>query len=87
MPGIMIETRPIREYPYGEAVSSVTGYIGPNEPTADREEGEEDDYKPSEWIGRDGIEKSSKNYLRGRSGGIQMEVKQPRPFFEGAGRA
>lgn len=73
LPGILIETRPQRVYPYGESAAHVTGFIGP---LTDEETDELEfyDYRPMDWIGRDGLEKQYESYLRGRSGGLQIEV-------------
>lgn len=73
LPGFMIQTKPQREYPLGPAAAHAIGFIGPmNE---EEEEALEDyGYRSADWIGRDGIEKSYESYLRGASGGFQIEV-------------
>lgn len=73
LPGFLIETRPQREYPLGEAAAHLVGFLGPMN---EEEVAQFDDlgYRADEWIGRDGLEKQAETYLRGRSGGIQMEV-------------
>ena len=73
LPGFLIETRPQREYPYRDAAAHLTGYLGP------MTESEIDDlesygYRQADWLGREGIEKSYESYLRGQSGGLQIEV-------------
>ncbi|OIO37954.1 MAG: penicillin-binding protein 2 [Candidatus Omnitrophica bacterium CG1_02_46_14] len=73
LPGFMIETRPQREYPYGNAAAHLIGYLGP------MGESEIDDmesygYRQMDWLGREGIEKTYESYLRGQSGGLQIEV-------------
>ncbi len=84
LPGVLIETRPRREYPLGEKAAHVTGFIGPmNE--EESEELEERGYRASDWIGRDGVEKVYESYLRGRSGGIQMEVNNRGRFVRTLG--
>ncbi len=73
LPGFVIETRPQRQYPLAEAAAHVTGYIG----SQTREEAEDRDlyeYAASDWVGRDGIEKGYEAFLRGRSGGLQIEI-------------
>ncbi len=73
LPGFLIETRPQREYPYREAAAHLTGYLGPMiEPEID--ELEFYGYRQTDWLGREGIEKSYESYLRGQSGGLQIEV-------------
>ncbi len=73
LPGLMIETRPLRTYPYAEATAHLTGYIGP-QTQEESDELEIHGYRPSDWVGREGLEKSYESYLRGHSGGLQLEV-------------
>ena len=73
LPGFMIETRPQREYPFGEAAAHIIGYTGPMT-EGEIDELEDSGYRAADWIGREGIERSQESFLRGYSGGIQMEV-------------
>lgn len=73
MPGILVETRPLRTYPYAESAAHVTGYIGPQSET-ETEELEFLGYNAADWVGREGLEKGYESYLRARSGGLQVEV-------------
>jgi penicillin-binding protein 2 len=84
LPGFMIETRPLRQYPLGESAAHLTGFIGP------MTEGEVDvlefyGYRPVDWLGKDGVEKTYEAYLRGRSGGVQMEVDSRGRFVRALG--
>lgn len=73
LPGFMVQTRPQRHYPLGEAAAHAVGFTGPM--TEEEEEVLENyGYRRADWIGRDGIEKSYESYLRGFSGGLQVEV-------------
>lgn len=73
LPGFMIQTKPQREYPLGPAAAHAIGFIGPmNE--EEEEALESYGYRSADWIGRDGIEKHYESYLRGFSGGFQIEV-------------
>lgn len=81
MPGLMIETRPLRTYPYAESAAHLTGYIGPQS-EAESEELEFHGYGPSDWIGREGLERSYESYLRGRSGGLQIEADSRGRFLK-----
>jgi penicillin-binding protein 2 len=78
-PGVEIEARLFRHYPYGELASHVLGYIGrinQAEKTA-MEEWDDDDlanYKGTEYIGKLGIEKSYEKTLHGQTGVEQMET-------------
>lgn len=72
-PGLVISTRPKRDYLFGERASSVTGYLG---------EINEDElarfktygYSIRDLMGRSGLEKKYDNYLRGIQGGMQVEI-------------
>lgn len=72
LPGVLIETRPQREYPLGPAAAHLVGYIGPLQ--GDEESRELYDYSRRDWVGANGVEKMSEGFLRGRSGGLQIEV-------------
>lgn len=73
LPGFLIETRPQRVYPLAGAAAHLTGYNGPL--TDEEEENLElYEYRLADWVGREGLEKSYEAYLRGRSGGLQIEV-------------
>ena len=73
LPGFLIETRPQREYPYDESAAHLTGFTGPmNEAEVDALESY--GYRQADWLGREGLEKSYESYLRGQSGGLQIEV-------------
>lgn len=84
MPGFIIETRPQREYALGESAAHLLGYIGPL--TKDEKEELEDyGYSGRDWIGRDGLEKYYESYLRGVSGGLQVEVDSRGRFMRTLG--
>lgn len=84
LPGFMIETRPQREYADGEAAAHLLGYIGP---MSEEEKYELPDYGYSlkDWIGREGVEKSYETYLKGQSGGLQIEVDSRGRFIRALG--
>jgi len=72
-PGLMISTRPRRDYIYGEVASAFTGYLGmisEDELTRFRRYG----YTIKDLIGRSGLEKKYDHYLRGVQGGMQLET-------------
>lgn len=73
MPGFTIETRPRRQYAYHDAAAHLVGYLGP---MTEDEKNRMDvyGYRAEDWTGRDGVEKMYESYLRGQSGGLQMEV-------------
>ncbi|MEJ5375829.1 MAG: penicillin-binding protein 2 [bacterium] len=73
LPGIWVEVEPRRHYPEGRKAAHVLGYVGeiPEELLkAWRGKG----YRVGDRVGRSGVEKTLEPYLRGRDGGIQVEV-------------
>ncbi len=73
LPGILIETEPIREYPYDEICSHIIGYLGF---INDRELGLPvyKSYARDDLVGRTGIEAQYQKYLRGQDGRRQVVV-------------
>lgn len=67
IPGVLLNTAEMREYPYGEATSHLVGYIGPitAEQLAEREE---EGYTEFDVIGRQGLENYLEERLRGENG-------------------
>jgi len=73
LPGVVVRPVPRRHYPLGPAVGSVVGYLGriaQEELTRLKPYG----YTPQDWIGKDGLEKQYDAILRGKDGGLQIEV-------------
>lgn len=73
LPGVFIQEGLIREHVLGKNTCHIAGYTGEiteRQLSSYREKG----YKPGDFIGQDGIEKFYDEYLRGRSGGLQIEV-------------
>ncbi|MFH1710051.1 MAG: penicillin-binding protein 2 [bacterium] len=73
LPGIVINVRPVRYYPYKNLAAHVLGYVG--EITKEelghlREQG----YNLKDNIGKEGIEITYDKYLRGVDGGQQLEI-------------
>ncbi|EKD58547.1 MAG: hypothetical protein ACD_56C00103G0001 [uncultured bacterium] len=71
LPGISIEKTAIREYADGPIFSHVLGYEGKIE---QKEIDANPGYMLTDYIGKQGIEKSYEKYLRGVNGANQMEV-------------
>ncbi len=73
LPGVVIDVVPVREYFSGEMTAHILGYVG----EISHNELKEHDYrfyKPGDMIGKYGIEKCLDKYLKGESGGKQIEV-------------
>lgn len=71
--GVIVTTRPLRKYNRLATLSHVTGHLGRIT------EGELEKYKTygygvKDFVGKDGIERSYDEYLKGRDGGLQVEI-------------
>ncbi len=76
-PGVDIQARLFRQYPLGQTASHMIGYIGRvNKREAERLEESEDaaNYRGTEYIGKEGIEKSYERELHGTTGYDEIEV-------------
>lgn len=83
LPGVEVKARLFRNYPAGESLSHVIGYIGRiNDRDLDnlRESGKITNYKGGTHIGKVGLEQFYEDTLHGRTGFEQMET-------DSAGRA
>ncbi|HSW11098.1 MAG TPA: penicillin-binding protein 2 [Bacillota bacterium] len=71
LPGVIVETGPVRHYPYGELASHLLGFVGEIDPwELDLLEG----YRLGDILGKTGIEAVLDRELRGRDGGSQVET-------------
>ncbi len=76
-PGVEIKARLFRDYPYGEAMAHMLGYIGRiNQKDADRLEEAElaANYRGTDYIGKTGLEQFYENELHGTTGFEEVEV-------------
>ncbi|MBB5337037.1 penicillin-binding protein 2 [Pectinatus brassicae] len=75
-PGVVIEAQPVRDYIYKGIGAHAFGYVGEiNERELEAHKKDKDDiYKLGDIIGKFGLEKIYDQYLRGISGGEQVEV-------------
>ena len=76
-PGVDIQARLFRQYPLGKVAAHVIGYIGrinQKDSEAIDEQGEEDNYIGTNYIGKEGIEKSYEKNLHGTTGYEEVEV-------------
>ena len=76
-PGVELSARWVREYPHGETAAHVLGYVGRiSEADLQRleEEGNIGNYRGTQVIGKQGIEKTWEELLHGRTGVEEVEV-------------
>ena len=73
LPGIDVNVKSRRHYLFGQSAAHILGYLG--EISAEElDSGNYQGVKSGDLIGKAGIERSYDEYLRGRSGGRQVEV-------------
>lgn len=76
-PGVELSARWVREYPHGETAAHVLGYVG-RISEADlqtlEEKGNIGNYRGTQVIGKQGIEKTWEEVLHGRTGVEEVEV-------------
>ena len=76
-PGVEIQARLFRQYPLGQVASHVIGYIGRvSQKDAEKIDAMEDatNYYGTEYIGKEGLEKSYEKHLHGTTGYEEVEV-------------
>lgn len=73
LPGVEIEMKPVRDYPWGIMASHLFGYISEISVNELNTEGFQD-YNLGDYIGKNGIERSLESELHGVDGGKQLEV-------------
>ncbi|MDF9408305.1 penicillin-binding protein 2 [Pelotomaculum isophthalicicum JI] len=73
LPGVVIDIEPLREYPNGNLLAQVMGYVRQiNEDQL--KENKDKGYKSGDLFGQSGLEYTYEQYLRGQDGGRQVEV-------------
>ncbi|MDY7577440.1 penicillin-binding protein 2 [Herbaspirillum sp. RTI4] len=76
-PGVDIKARLFRQYPFGKTAAHVIGYIGRiSRSDADALEDSDDEanYNGTDYIGKDGLEKSYEAQLHGTTGYEEVEI-------------
>lgn len=73
-PGIYLIEETKRNYPYGSFASHLLGYIGSMEGREWKNRDMALDYRLNAKIGKNGIEKKFEKQLKGRDGGVYLEV-------------
>ncbi|MGV3616994.1 MAG: penicillin-binding protein 2 [Fimbriimonas sp.] len=85
LPGIGVETLPMRHYPDTKSFTHVLGYVWT--PSAeDVKRIEDQDRKPADYVGKNGIERAYETELMGVPGSEEMEVDARRRPIRVAGR-
>jgi len=72
-PGVEVQTRAVRQYPYGELAAHVLGYTGEIS-ESDLAEPEFSGYDPTDSVGKAGVESTFEKVLQGDRGRRVMEV-------------
>ena len=83
-PGVSVEERTVRSYPYGELAAHLLGYVGPLTQSEYRAQSAQIDaadpyaktYQPGDEIGKSGVERIFENELRGVPGVRVFEVNR-----------
>ncbi|MDF2928194.1 MAG: mrdA 2, partial [Anaerospora sp.] len=73
LPGVIVETLPVRHYVYNQLAAHTLGYLGrisEDEYAVRKKQG----YNPNDLVGKSGIERLWEAQLRGIDGGLQVEV-------------
>ncbi|MDC8760612.1 penicillin-binding protein 2 [Janthinobacterium fluminis] len=76
-PGVEVQARLFRQYPMGEVASHVIGFIGRINRSESKAMDESDDaanYRGTDYIGKEGLEKSYEKQLHGTTGYEEVEV-------------
>lgn len=73
LPGIDIAMKPIRQYPNGLLAAHLLGHLGEIS-EQEMDNAKFDKYRPGDYIGKNGIERSFEDVLHGEDGGRQVEV-------------
>lgn len=74
LPGIDVQTQPLRSYPFGQLGSAVLGYLSKID-SSDEDKYKEKGYDPSsDYIGKTGIEAALENELKGEKGTQVVKV-------------
>lgn len=73
-PGVYLVEETKRDYPYGEFASHLLGYIGQMDEKEWRARDNKMGYRLNSKLGKNGIEKKFETSLKGRDGGVYLEV-------------
>jgi penicillin-binding protein 2 len=85
-PGVETVTLPVRMYPYGSLAANVLGYVGETNET-ELKKLKSKGYRLGDEIGRDGVERSYEQWLRGQPGWEKLEVDATGTVLQTLGEA
>lgn len=74
LPGVLLDSGLLREYPHGDVLAHVLGYVGAVDEAEQAEDRDPLLQLPEFRIGKSGIERSYDTTLRGRSGVSKVEI-------------
>lgn len=75
LPGVIIETQPVRDYPGGSLFAHLLGYVGEISPERLQLAAEQGiTYRPGDIVGRAGLESTWERLLRGQDGILHVET-------------
>ena len=72
LPGVIVQTKPVRSYPYDGLAAQTLGFT--REISARQLARHSDEYKSGDSLGQSGLEQSYEEELRGDAGFLQVEV-------------
>lgn len=85
LPGIGVETLPMRNYPDTKSFTHVLGYVWtPDDKDVKRIEGL--GMEPADYVGKTGVERAYENELMGKSGAEELEIDARRRPIRVSGR-
>ena len=73
LPGVVIDVQPVRDYPQGDLLAPVLGYVGEIE-QEQLEKYKDKGYQMGDNFGKTGLENQYEGYLRGKRGARLVEV-------------
>ena len=77
LPGVFVETQPVREYVNDTLAAHVLGYVGPiSREQLQSEQSRGMSYRGTDEIGQDGVEAAWEDVLRGEEGTLMVETNR-----------
>ena len=74
LPGVVLDSALLRDYPYADLLAHILGYVGPVNEREQTDDGDPLLRMPEFRLGKNGIEQSYDKSLRGRAGSSEVEV-------------